>query len=159
MAAGSPPQLAALTKMADSFEKANPGVKLNLIPSTNTYEQDLKVMLAAHNAPPDIWQTHGWSRDRYSQFLAPLQGGESWNKDVNKILDPSMRDSSGNIYALPMVADVTGLLYNADVLKKVGVDPATLTSWDAFDAAAAKIKPPVSRRSRCPARTTDPRAT
>ncbi|GAB6859744.1 ABC transporter substrate-binding protein [uncultured Microbacterium sp.] len=137
MAAGSP-QLAALTKMADSFEKANPGVKLNLIPSTNTYEQDLKVMLAAHNAP-DIWQTHGWSRDRYSQFLAPLQG-ESWNKDVNKILDPSMRDSSGNIYALPMVADVTGLLYNADVLKKVGVDPATLTSWDAFDAAAAKIK-------------------
>lgn len=137
LAAGSA-QLAALTKIADAFEAENKSIKIDLIPSTNSYEQDLKVMLAARNAP-DIWQTHGWSRDRYSKFLEPLQG-EAWNKDVRPILDASMRDDAKAIYAVPMVADVTGLLYNADVLKKNGIDPTTLTSWDAFDKAAATLK-------------------
>jgi raffinose/stachyose/melibiose transport system substrate-binding protein len=137
MTAGSE-QLAVLTTLAQEFEASHAGVKLDLIPSSTTYEQDIKVKLAARNAP-DIWQTHGWSRDRYAEFLAPLQD-RAWNKDVNKLLDPSMRSEDGSIYAVPMVTDVAGLVYNADVLKKAGVDPATLTTWDAFDAAAAKIK-------------------
>lgn len=113
-------------------------MQLDLIPSSTTYEQDIKVKLAARNAP-DIWQTHGWSRDRYADFLAPLQD-RAWNKDANKLLDASMRTDDGSIFAVPMVTDVAGLLYNADVLQKAGVDPASLTTWEAFDAAAAKIK-------------------
>lgn len=131
-------QLSVLTKLAEQFEAEHSGVKLELIPSSTTYEQDIKVKLASKDAP-DIWQTHGWSRDRYSEFLAPLTG-ESWNSKVNPLLDGSMRDADKNIYAVPMVTDVAGLVYNADVLKKASVDPATLTTWDAFDAAAAKIK-------------------
>ena len=137
MASGSE-QLTVLTTLAQQFEKEHTNVKLELIPSSQTYEQDIKVKLAAKEAP-DIWQTHGWSRDRYAEFLAPLQD-RSWNADVNTLLDGSMRKEDGSIYAVPMVTDVAGLIYTADVLKKVGVDPATLTTWDAFDAAAAKIK-------------------
>lgn len=137
MASGSQ-QLAVLTTLAQEFEAKHTSVKLELIPSSQTYEQDIKVKLAAKEAP-DIWQTHGWSRDRYADFLAPLQD-RSWNSDANKLLDGSMRKEDGSIYAVPMVTDVAGLIYNADVLRKVGVDPATLTTWDAFDAAAAKIK-------------------
>lgn len=131
-------QLTVLTKLARQFEAEHADVHLELIPSSTTYEQDIKVKLASREAP-DIWQTHGWSRDRYSEFLAPLTG-ESWSKGVNPLLDGSMRDADGNIYAVPMVTDVAGLVYNADVLKHAGVDPATLTTWDAFGAAAAKIK-------------------
>lgn len=136
MAAGSD-QLAVLTDIAEKFEADHEGVKIDLVPTTNTYEQDIKVKLASREAP-DIWQTHGWSRDRYAQFLAPLQD-EEWATDVNPILDASMRSDSGELFALPMVADVAGLLYNADVLDAAGVDPSSLKTWDDFDAAAQKI--------------------
>lgn len=136
-AAGSP-LLKALTTVADKYEKENPGVSFTLIPSSANYEQDIKVRLAAHN-PPDIWMTHGWSRDRYKEFLAPLQN-ESWNKDVNPALDDAMRTPSGAIYALPLDTDVAGVLYNKDVLEKAGVDVATLQTWADFDKAAEKIK-------------------
>lgn len=137
MAAGSD-QLAVLTEIAEKFEEQNEGVQLDLIPSSNTYEQDIKVKLASREAP-DIWQTHGWSRDRYAQFLAPLQD-ESWAADVNPLLDSAMRDGDGAIFALPMVADIAGLVYNADVLESAGVDAASLTTWEDFNAAAQTIK-------------------
>ncbi|GAA4686153.1 ABC transporter substrate-binding protein [Frondihabitans cladoniiphilus] len=130
--------LATFTKVTNAYEKSHPGVKFNLIPSSTNYEQDLKVKLASHDVP-DMWWTHGWSRDRYSKFLEPLQD-QSWNKDVNPQLDAAMRTSSGAIYALPLDTDVAGILYNKSVLTKAGVDPESLTSWSAFDAAAAKIK-------------------
>lgn len=130
-------QLETLTTLTDAFEKANPDVTIDLIPSSTQYEQDLKVKLASKDVP-DIWMTHGWSRDRYSQFLAPLQD-EAWASKVNTQLDAAMRDDDGAIYALPIDTDIAGVLYNADVLESVGVDPASLTTWDAFDDAAAKI--------------------
>lgn len=136
LAAGSS-QLAVMTDIAKRFEAENAGVTLNLIPSSSTYEQDIKVKLAAKDAP-DIWQTHGWSRDRYADFLAPLQD-ETWAADVNPLLDSAMRDDDGAIYAVPMVADVAGLVYNADVLSAAGVDPASLSDWDAFSTAAQQI--------------------
>lgn len=136
-ASGSP-LLKELTTLANAYTKKHPSVKFNLIPSTANYEQTLKVDLAAHNAP-DIWMTHGWSRDRYSQFLVNLQS-QAWNKKVNPALDSAMRSSSGAIYALPLDTDVSGIVYNEDVLKKAGIDPATLKTWSAFNAASAKIK-------------------
>jgi len=131
-------QLNVLTDIAQKFEAAHPGVALDLIPSTTSYEQDIKVKLASKDAP-DIWMTHGWSRDRYADFLAPLQD-EAWAKDVNPILDASMRNDQGEIFALPVIADVAGIVYNADVLQAAGVDPASVKTWDDFNAAAAKIK-------------------
>ncbi|RII92708.1 ABC transporter substrate-binding protein [Clavibacter californiensis] len=130
-------QLKTLTELTDAYEQQNPDVKIDLIPSSTQYEQDLKVKLASRDVP-DIWMTHGWSRDRYAQFLAPLQD-EPWAAKVNPQLDAAMRDESGAIYALPVDTDIAGILYNADVLRDAGVDPASLTTWDAFDAAAAKI--------------------
>jgi raffinose/stachyose/melibiose transport system substrate-binding protein len=130
-------QLETLTTLAEQFESENPDVSIDLIPSSTQYEQDLKVKLASRDVP-DIWMTHGWSRDRYSQFLAPLQD-EAWASKVNTQLDAAMRDEDGAIFALPIDTDIAGVLYNADVLESVGVDPASLTTWDAFDAAAAKI--------------------
>lgn len=76
MATGSV-HLKTLQSITDAFEKENPGVKINLIPSSQDFTQDIKVRLAARNAP-DLWNTHGWSRDRYVTI------GEDWAVGASK---------------------------------------------------------------------------
>lgn len=44
-------QLKALTSVVEEFEKDNPDIKVTLVPGTNSYESDIKVRLAGHNAP------------------------------------------------------------------------------------------------------------
>lgn len=132
------PQYEALKTLTDKFEKENPGVKINLITGTANLEQDIKVRLAGRNAP-DMWNTHGWSRDRYADFLEPLQD-RSWAKDMKSLGDDVFKTDDGAFYALPFDIQTTGILYNADVLEKAGVDPKSITSWDAFKDAAEKIK-------------------
>lgn len=134
------PELKALTSIADAFEKAHENVTMKLVPGTGqtNYESAMKVKLAARNAP-DIWMTHGWSLLRYGQFLAPLQD-EAWAKDLNPALKPAMVGEDGSLYALPLDIDVSGIMYNEDVLKKVGIDPAAITSWQDFAAACSKLK-------------------
>jgi multiple sugar transport system substrate-binding protein len=45
----------------------------------------------------------------------------------------------GTTYGVPIGANTLGLYYNADILKKAGVDPATLTSWGGLNDALAKV--------------------
>ena len=129
--------LAQLKSVTKKFETANPSISIDLRPATSTYESDMKVRLASGNVP-DIWATHGWSLLRYSKFLAPLQN-EPWAKNFNPALDAAMKSADGKFYAFPVDTDVAGIIYNEDVLDAAGIDPATLTTWDAFDSAAKKI--------------------
>lgn len=134
----SDPILKDLATITHTFEAANPGVNIQLVPMTNTYEADMKVRMASHDLP-DIWATHGWSLLRYSAFLEPLNT-QPWAVNFNKALAPAMKNSKGQFFALPADTDVAGIVYNKTVLDAAGVDPSTLTSWAAFTAAAAKIK-------------------
>jgi raffinose/stachyose/melibiose transport system substrate-binding protein len=127
-------QLTAITK---KYEAANKNVTIDLIPSTSTYEADMKVRLASGNVP-DIWWTHGWSLLRYSKFLIPLQN-EPWAKNFNPALAPAMKNSSGQFFAFPVDTDVAGIVYNKDVLDAAGVKVSDITTWDDFAAAAKKI--------------------
>ncbi|HEY8912838.1 ABC transporter substrate-binding protein [Lacisediminihabitans sp.] len=129
--------LKQLTTITKKFESANPGITVDLRPSTSSYESDIKVRLASGNVP-DIWWTHGWSLLRYSKFLVPLQD-EAWAKDFNPALAPAMKNSQGQFFAFPVDTDVAGIIYNKDVLAASGVSVAGLTTWDAFGAAAEKI--------------------
>lgn len=113
-------------------------VKINLIPSSQDFTQDIKVRLAARNAP-DLWNTHGWSRDRYADFLEPLQN-RSWAGKMKDLTKEAFMEDDGTFYALPLDIQVTGVLYNKDVLDKVGVDPNSLNTWDEFNDACAKVK-------------------
>lgn len=45
----------------------------------------------------------------------------------------------GKTYGIPIGANTLALYYNADVLSAAGVDPASITDWDALDAALAKV--------------------
>lgn len=137
MATGSV-HLKTLQSITDEFEKANPGVEINLIPASQDFTNDIKVRLAAKNAP-DLWNTHGWSRDRYAKFLEPLQN-RSWASKMKPITKEAFMEDDGTFYALPLDIQVTGVLYNKDVLDKVGVDPNELNTWDEFNDACQKVK-------------------
>jgi len=45
----------------------------------------------------------------------------------------------GTTYGVPIGANTLGLYYNEDILTSAGVDPASLTSWDALNAALDKV--------------------
>ncbi|WP_353065092.1 ABC transporter substrate-binding protein [Arcanobacterium hippocoleae] len=132
------PQHKVLQEISAEFEKENPGVKINLVTGTSNLEEDLKVRLAGKN-PPDLWNTHGWSRDRYGEFLEPLNK-RTWAEKMKPLGDSLFKTAEGEFYALPYDIQTTGILYNADVLAKAGVDPKGIASWDDFAAAAAKVK-------------------
>lgn len=123
--------------LTEKFEKQT-GTKVNLTIDTSNYESNMKVKMASGNLP-DVWATHGWSVLRYRNFLEPLQSQE-WAQYVDKGLDTSMRDSDGKLYSLPIEYTVTGVMTNFDVLKKAGVDPDSIKTWDDFNAALPKIK-------------------
>ena len=133
----SDPILQTLQDITDGYTTEHPDVTIDLVPMTDTYEADIKVRLAS-NDPPDIWSTHGWSLLRYSEFLEPLTD-QPWAQNVNPALDAAMRDDQGSIYALPANTDVAGIVYNASVLDDLGIDPASLDTWDAFTQALEKI--------------------
>jgi multiple sugar transport system substrate-binding protein len=46
----------------------------------------------------------------------------------------------GKTYGVPIGANTLALYYNADLLAKAGVDPATVTDWESLNAALAKVK-------------------
>ena len=100
MATGSV-HLKTLQSITDEFEKANPGVEINLIPASQDFTNDIKVRLAAKNAP-DLWNTHGWSRDRYAKFLEPLQN-RSWASKMKPITKEAFMEDDGTFYALPLI--------------------------------------------------------
>ncbi|MBH0055139.1 MULTISPECIES: ABC transporter substrate-binding protein [unclassified Salinibacterium] len=130
-------EMTLMKELVSEFEASNQGVTIDLIAAGTDYESDMKVRLAAGTAP-DIWNTHGWSLLRYSEFLLPLED-QPWADDVIDSLDETMRNDAGEIFALPTNIDISGLIYNADVLEAAGVDPYGIESWDDFDDAADAV--------------------
>jgi raffinose/stachyose/melibiose transport system substrate-binding protein len=130
---------ATLKSITAEFEKSYPQVNINLVPGQGAdYEKNMKVRLASGDIP-DIWWTHGWSRDRYSKFLMPLQN-EPWAKYFNPSLTAAMKDAKGAFYAMPIDTDIAGLLYNKDVLNKAGFNVGDIKTWNDFEKAADAIK-------------------
>jgi multiple sugar transport system substrate-binding protein len=48
--------------------------------------------------------------------------------------------SGGKTYGVPIGANTLALYYNKKILDAAGVDPSTITTWDALTAALAKVK-------------------
>ena len=79
---------------------------------------------------PDIFVIEANQAATWDGLLADLAGEEWTNKTGFELTDKSM----GTI-GFPYTVEATALGYNADVLKKAGIDPATLTSPAAYKEA------------------------
>lgn len=137
MTTGSP-AYTEMKSLVEKFEQES-GVDVEFtIDSADVFQKEMTVRMASNNLP-DVFSTHGWSVQRYSPYLEVLND-QPWMQYMNSGLDTAMKDADGNVYALPLEYTVTGISVNFDVLEEAGVDPDSLTSWDAFTEALGKIK-------------------
>ena len=95
---------------------------------------ELKKMYQADNMP-DIFVIEANQAANWDGMLADLAGEEWTNKTGFELTDASM----GTI-GFPYTVEATALGYNADILAAAGVDPASLTSPDAWKAACETLE-------------------
>ena len=89
----------------------------------------LKSDIAAGDTP-DIFVIDGVAGyNEYASIIAPLDD-EPWvdQTDVEFV-------NNGSVYGFPVFVEGYGLAYNKDLLDKAGIDPTTLTSYDAYQKA------------------------
>lgn len=130
-------QATELGKVLKDFT-AQTGIKVDYSAPGADYESLMTTKMASKDMP-DVFTTHGWSVQRYADFLAPVND-QPFFKRITPQMRPVITAKNGDVYVLPVDADIAGIVYNANVLKAAGVDPASLTTWTKFTEALAKIK-------------------
>jgi raffinose/stachyose/melibiose transport system substrate-binding protein len=93
----------------------------------------LKADFAAGDMP-DIFAISGLEDYKQWANITLDLTGEKW---INDTAVPFKVD--GKVYGFPVAVEGWGLAYNADILKKAGVDPLTLDNYAAYKAAFEKI--------------------
>jgi glucose/mannose transport system substrate-binding protein len=146
----SPSELAAVNALVGVFKKQNPGVVVS--PAiTDSHGGGRKIFTAiraaaAAGTPPDSFQIHvGAPMQPYfdADLLNPVDG--IWTEaGLDKVVPSMIQTMSrigGHYYAVPVNVHRNNLIwYNKAVLDKQKIDPATLTTWDAFFNAAEKLR-------------------
>lgn len=130
--AGESVRSAALKTVIDAFEKDNPGIKVKT--SIINWDQLGATLLRAAQAQktPDVSMLHSGFVQRQvaakalrplDDFLATLRVKD--REDM--IVLPTAKDKAGHIYGVPYELRVSGFIYRADLLKKLGLPvPDTL---------------------------------
>lgn len=129
-------------KMAEAFEKANPGqtIKIEMV-NWDTLQQKLQTDISGGtNADLAIIGTR-WLLDFVKDDMAePLDGYMNpafKNRFIGAFLAPGQ--VSGKTYGLPIAASARALYYNKETLTKAGF-PNGPKTWDDVIAASKKIK-------------------
>lgn len=123
-----------LTAFAAAYEKET-GVKVTVKTSggDTPYAENLKAEFQS-DRQPDIFVIEGMGGyNTWESKLATFEGDE-WI-DLTS-LEFKVDDK---VYGFPVAVEAWGMAYNADLLAKAGVDPATLNSQDGYRAAFEKI--------------------
>lgn len=113
------------------------GVKVELVTPGSDYETVMKTRMASGDLP-DIWETHGWSVVRYSEYLRPLNDQEWFDRIDDSVL-PVISDEKGNIYCVPLTQGINTITYNKDVFEEAGVSVESIRTWNDFENACEKI--------------------
>ncbi|TCZ76567.1 extracellular solute-binding protein [Paenibacillus albiflavus] len=125
--------------VAKAYEKANPNVKINIstVGGGDDYGASLKAKFAS-GAEPAIFNVGG-PQDvaDWKNKLADLSDTEAAKKALSGSLTGVTVDNK--TYGLPFSQEGYGLLYNKEVFKKAGIDPATITSYDALVKAVETL--------------------
>ncbi|ONI38261.1 hypothetical protein AN639_04470 [Candidatus Epulonipiscium fishelsonii] len=93
----------------------------------------LKGYLAADNMP-DMFVFDGSGYETWKDQFADLSD-QAWVTDT----DVAYVTPDGKVVGFPYAIEGYGLTYNKDLLDKAGIDPATLTSYNAYADAFAKL--------------------
>ncbi|WP_205091511.1 ABC transporter substrate-binding protein [Thalassobacillus pellis] len=127
---------AVIKEAITTFEEENPNIDIEGNFPGDGYEQMLRVKMAA-NDMPDLFDTHGWAKARYGEYVADLSDMD-WVKNLDPALNEILKNDQGKVYAFPLNQAKDGITYNANLLKKYGIEPPT--TFDEFMDALYQIK-------------------
>ena len=121
----------ALDSYAAQYSEMTPGVtvKVETLGGGADFGGALKAKAQAGNMP-DIFMIEGMGGyNVWKDYIASMDG-EPWvnDTDLEFIVD-------GTVYGFPVAIEGYGLAYNADILAKAGIDPASLTTRSAYEKA------------------------
>ncbi|WP_456264954.1 MULTISPECIES: ABC transporter substrate-binding protein [unclassified Bacillus (in: firmicutes)] len=126
----------AFEEVIREFEKEHQQIRIDANFPGNSYEDMIRVKMGA-NDMPDLFDTHGWAKLRYSEYVADLKEMD-WVKQLDPSLDQILKDQDGKVYAYPLNQAKDGLSFNANLLKEYGIEvPRTL---DELKSALLTVK-------------------
>ena len=114
-------------------EKTGQEVNIESLGGGVDVDGQLKNYLAAGNMP-DIYAFGPGSYRTFKDYLLDLSD-QPWVKDT----DYTFKGDNDKVYGCPFAIEGIGIVYNADILKKAGVDPKRLTNINAYKEAFKKI--------------------
>jgi len=123
----TPTQVKLMTDYASLFEKDNPGVTVKnvYVPYDN---MDSKLIAAAGSQTgPDVVVFNGGDADNLENAGTLLGISKQWSgfSDASQFPASVVHKLNGNVYSVQGYVNLLGLWYNADILKKLGVQPPT----------------------------------
>ncbi|NEI69160.1 extracellular solute-binding protein [Rhizobium lusitanum] len=135
--------LAIEQKIASKFEETHPGVKVQVEPYADGFDQKLVAAFGAGN-PPDVM--YMWNFPQYYTSLMPLDdliardAAEIKPDDFPKGLMNTTR-VDGKIYGMPAGFTTQVVFYNKDMFKAANVEePKDGWTWSDLRAKAAKFR-------------------
>jgi len=131
-------QQAVLRYAADYTKSTSTNIKISWIPGD--YATKLSTALLGNN-PPDVFEHYTFNENWVKQgLLEPLD--DLYTPETKSDFNPVNLASftvDGKIYGVKMFDDTEFFYYRKSLLSKAGIDPTTLTSWDALLEAAKKL--------------------
>jgi multiple sugar transport system substrate-binding protein len=143
---GTSPREVALAQIIKDFEAQNPDVRITV--ETQVFDQMTPKFLAAHsagNAPDVIWALTDFLGDAIgSGSLADLRPEFMSDWTDEQVADRAgpywdLCEINGKHYCLFTSRYYIAIVYRKDLLDEAGIDVTSLTSWEAFRAAAEKL--------------------
>jgi len=136
LAQGKPEIDAVLKAYAATWSKAN-NIPVTIKSVGGSSGTDLGTQLKADLAAgdmPDIFGINGLEDYKEWASLVLDLSGEKWVKNTSVAFTVD-----GKVFGFPVAVEGWGMAYNADLLKKAGVDPKTLVNYAGYKAAFEKM--------------------
>ena len=141
------PREVALRQMIEAFERANPGIRVRVEPQD--FAQMPPRFFLGHrtgNNPDlvfiDAKNLGGLIQSGAGADLAPLVTSRWSAADRDDIFVRAGLDAArqgDRVLALPLFHGASVIYYRRDLFREAGIDPASITSWDALLDAARRL--------------------
>jgi raffinose/stachyose/melibiose transport system substrate-binding protein len=139
----NPSQKAIWQQIADDYNAAHPGVKVELKYLENeAFKAKLPTMLQADDSRPDLFYSWGGgvmqAQDK-AGMLKDISKDVAWESD----LSPTAVDAfkvNGKTVGVPFEVGEVAFYYNKKLFEKAGVKAEDIKSWDDFLGAVKKLK-------------------
>ncbi|MCX6411013.1 MAG: extracellular solute-binding protein [Actinobacteria bacterium] len=149
-----PGPMPVIKELAAQFEAKYPNVKVEIdFKGFSDYIKVIPLQMASNDAPDVAEGNQGWQIDGAlvkSQLILPLtdqletMGWKDWYTPDTfqqfEWADDGSKFGEGTVYGVGQFGQSTGVFYNKAKLAEAGIDPASLTTWDAFQTAVLKLR-------------------